>query len=106
MSAASEAASLPVVHRYRKVPVVIEAVRFETNNDPGEADLNRVVRWVNSGLGIDSKTHAWHNGTDLFIDTLEGRMHASVGDYIIRGVKGEFYPCKPDVFEATYKVLP
>lgn len=40
---------------------------------------------------------------ELYIETLEGTHHASVGDYIIRGVKGEFYPCKPDVFELTYQ---
>ena len=39
----------------------------------------------------------------VFINTLEGTMYAKVGDWIIRGVKGEFYPCKPDIFEATYE---
>ena len=42
---------------------------------------------------------------ELFIQTLEGRFHVSVGDYIIRGVKGELYPCKPDIFEQTYELV-
>ena len=46
---------------------------------------------------------AWHNGTCIFIHTLEGTHRADCGDWIIKGVKGEFYPCKPDVFEATYE---
>lgn len=42
----------------------------------------------------------------LFIDTLEGRMKADVGDYIIKGIKGEFYPCKPEIFEESYELIP
>jgi hypothetical protein len=42
---------------------------------------------------------------DLFIDTLEGDMQATVGDYIIEGVEGEFYPCKPKIFELTYEIV-
>ena len=41
----------------------------------------------------------------MFIDTLEGTMRADAGDYIIRGIKGKVYPCKPDVFEATYELI-
>lgn len=41
--------------------------------------------------------------SELYIKTLEGTHHASIGDYIVRGVKGEFYPCKPDIFELTYQ---
>ena len=80
--------------KFRKKPVVIEARRFETNNDDGSC-LNELVIWIGPA--------ACHNNTDLFIDTLEGTMTAAVGDYIIRGVKGEFYPCKPDIFAATYE---
>ena len=82
--------------KFRKKPVVIEAMRHT-----GDADRCRAIhKW----LDID------HNGDDgspcgqpIFIDTLEGLMEASVGDWIIRGVQGEFYPCKPDIFEATYE---
>ena len=44
-------------------------------------------------------------GPELYIKTLEGEHHASVGDYIIQGVQGEIYPCKPDIFEATYEEM-
>ena len=52
---------------------------------------------------------AWKAGAagvkaDVYIDTLEGTHHASVGDYIIKGVHGEFYPCKPDIFAKTYEI--
>lgn len=85
--------------RYRKKPVVIEAMEFTTNNEVGSPAMDAIVNWVNQGR---SEAGAWHNGTDIFISTLEGEMRAMVGDWIIRGVKGEFYPCKPDIFEATY----
>ena len=45
----------------------------------------------------------WENNAEMVIPTLEGRMHATPGDWIIRGVQGEFYPCKPDIFEKTYE---
>jgi hypothetical protein len=49
--------------------------------------------------GVESRHAGEH------IQTLEGDMHAEVGDYIIKGIKGEFYPCKPDIFEATYELV-
>lgn len=52
-------------------------------------------------LGLDGKPEKG----DLVIETLEGNMRASPGDFIIRGIKGEYYPCKPDIFEATYEVV-
>jgi hypothetical protein len=69
-----------------------------------------VARWINNGREGDSEPiaelKAWFydsNGdSELYIDTLEGTMTASEGDFIIKGVKGEFYPCKPDIFAATY----
>ena len=74
--------------KFRKKPVVIEAVRFHLNFD-------EVERFV----GGDAD---FRNG-ELVIATLEGAMRASPGDWIIKGVKGEFYPCKPDIFAATYE---
>lgn len=85
--------------QFRKKPVVIEARQFETNNDEGGACLAALVTWINGSTGEET---AHHNGTDLFIKTLEGTHEARVGDWIIKGVKGEFYPCKPDIFVATY----
>ena len=82
-----------------KKPVVIQAFQFETNNDGGE-NMDAVMNWVNAG---QQEAIATHNGTNIFIKTLEGVMKANVGDWIIRGVSGEFYPCKPDIFERTYE---
>lgn len=82
--------------KYRKKPVVIEAMRWE-------GDAMALCRWFDSFPA--NGTHVFDfpgNGTCV-IPTLEGRMVANKGDYIIRGVKGEFYPCKPEIFEATYK---
>jgi len=80
--------------KFTKKPVSIEARQFTNNNEPGNVQMNELVAWIGGG--------AYHNGTDIFIPTLEGEMRAVHGDWIIRGVKGEFYPCKPDIFEATY----
>lgn len=84
--------------KYRKKPVEIEAFQYDgdfTNKD----GCYYVPAWA---------VHANVEGTlyfedgELYVKTLEGIHHASVGDYIIRGVKGELYPCKPDIFEMTY----
>lgn len=83
--------------RYRKKPVVVEARQFETNNDNGQ-HINEVAAWADEGRGIVS-----HDYTFIYIETLEGRMKADVGDWLIKGVKGEVYPCKPDIFAATYE---
>ncbi|RJE47667.1 hypothetical protein A7K50_03195 [Dehalobacter sp. MCB1] len=87
--------------KYRKKPVVIEALQFKTNNEPkGSPNMDSIVNWANQGK---DKINAWHNGTNIFISTLEGEMRADVGDFIIKGIQGEFYPCKPDIFEKTYE---
>lgn len=78
--------------RYRKKPVEIEAVQWDGQN---YVDLREFV-----GDALDAR---WSVGGCCFINTLEGRMHCAPGDWIIRGVAGEFYPCKPDIFEATYE---
>ena len=82
--------------KFRKRAVVIDAVRFETNNVGGNEHMDAILDWIGGSA-------AWHDGTDIFIPTLEGVMRASVGDWIIKGVNGEFYPCKPDIFEKTYE---
>lgn len=86
--------------KYRKNPVVIEARQFVTNNEEGDINMNELVQWI-----LQNGGQATHDGTDIFIQTLEGRHAATVGDFIIQGVKGEFYPCKPDIFEATYEAV-
>jgi hypothetical protein len=83
------------VGRFRKRPVVIEAIRWTGDN---VEEL-----WDTFGAGeIYGPSDLDPN---LRIDTLEGVMVASVGDWIIRGVRGELYPCKPDIFEATYELV-
>lgn len=82
--------------KYRKKPVVIEAVQF---TDTEESILKL------SELGLDPVRidYADTDSPILKIETLEGLMIAAKGDYIIKGVKGEFYPCKPDIFAETYE---
>lgn len=86
--------------KFRKMPVEIEASQF--NNDAASYGL---LHWVNEGQHAAGRALAtWHNGT-MTIPTLEGDHTASLGDWIIRGVAGEFYPCKPDIFAATYEAV-
>lgn len=79
--------------RYRKKTVVIEAVKW--NGDK----VSEVVDWVREALEDNT---LFRMGCNVIVDTLEGKMKASPGDYIIKGVQGELYPCKPDIFEKTY----
>lgn len=80
--------------QYRKKPVVIEAVQHLKDE---EVDA---PAWLAEAM----VTGVIFEGADgeLYINTLEGKHHVSDRDFIIRGVKGELYPCKPDIFEATY----
>lgn len=82
--------------QYRKKPVVIKAVVWNGNN---HGELRQFT-----GDRYEHNTINFRNG-GLTVNTLEGAMHAAPGDYIIKGVKGEFYPCKPDIFEATYELV-
>ena len=77
--------------RYVKKPVIIEAIQWTGDN---KLDISEFVK--------DSEKKYEFKGSALFIHTLEGSMRASKGDYIIKGVEGEFYPCKPQIFEKTY----
>lgn len=79
--------------KYRKKPVIVEAKQLTEEN------MVEIKEWCGGELITNSHTE----GYDLFINTLEGLMHADINDYIIRGVEGEFYPCKPDIFEKTYE---
>ena len=84
--------------KFRKKPVVIEAVQVPM---PDQFVEHGLVLGVFYKHGFGDFHVADDKGYD--IKTLEGVMHANPGDWIIRGVKGEFYPCKPDIFEATYE---
>lgn len=81
--------------KYRKKPVVVEAMEFT------EQDKDIVFNWITC-----SKSPEWIDDKPaLSILTLEGKMTAELGDYIIKGVNGEFYPCKPDIFHKTYELV-
>ena len=82
-----------MMHKYRKKPVEIEALQWTGDN--------RNEIWEFCSLAYFN-TDVATGDLSLMIQTLEGSMQASIGDYIIKGVKDEFYPCKPDIFDMTY----
>jgi hypothetical protein len=113
--------------KFRKKPVVIDAVRWEgatigmtngrapsppTCSNAASPELEyELPEWLPSALdvtdikypGSPEPGHVWRDGDSLFIGTLEGVHEARPGDWVIRGIKGELYPCKPDIFAATYE---
>lgn len=93
--------------RYRKKPVEIEAVQFTGDNVREIAEfmgipLAGLQVSVDAVLRMDGD---YSENTHIHIPTLEGTMTANYGDWIIKGVKGEFYPCKPDIFDETYMIV-
>jgi hypothetical protein len=119
--------------KFRKKPVVIEAIRWrgyssrlgitdEAPDQPSQITEDNMdgIKWGPLPAWLPAITHVvsdgqppthpnpmpgeiWRNNEDLWIGTLEGTMICSPGDWIIRGIKGELYPCKPDIFTATYE---
>lgn len=83
--------------RFRTKPVVIEAVLIERHNE----HTKEIPGWLVEA--IMKKTIVAHEDGSLTIKTLEGDMTGNQGDWLIQGVKGELYACKPDIFEATYE---
>lgn len=77
--------------KFRKKPVVIEARQYIKNSLEGD----KITKWCN-GLQTNAR---------LIIATLEGNMFANDGDWIIKGIKGEFYPCRNDIFKDTYEAV-
>jgi len=93
-----------MIKQYRKKPVVIEAMQFEENLTSymkSYRDLQSFLGDALTDVDIDPTNH--DHVYRLYIKTPHGRMRVSPGDFIIRDIKGEFYPCEPDVFEATYE---
>ena len=90
--------------KFRKKPVEIEAMQWAG----GAQAATPIIDWV---LSTGERCARWDDPETedglgvIAIDTLEGTMLAAPGDFIIRGVQGEFYPCKPDIFEATYDTV-
>ena len=95
-----------MIKKAKKKPVVIEFIQFN-----GNTNIDEICKWI----GKDLKTEVFSDSVyeagigepyfSIFIPTLEGVMRADPCDYIIKGVNGEFYPCKPDIFEKTYDVV-
>ena len=88
--------------KYRKKPVVIEAIRWTGKNWKELLKFIPAVGnmwWLKNGSvgGLSEMKQP------VILKTLEGNMQANIGDWIIKGVKGEFYPCKPDIFKSTYE---
>ncbi|MCF6466355.1 hypothetical protein [Clostridium sp. Cult2] len=91
--------------KYRKKPVVIEAKQLTWGT------FHEILNWIEKesyrkayfGHHEDAKNEDNPAGQCIYIETLEGTHVAFLSDYIIKGVKGEFYPCKPDIFEMTYE---
>lgn len=86
-----------MVKKYVKKPIIIEAIKFK--NDSVETIME-----INEFMNLD-ELRVNYNIQDkpaIIIPTLEGNMRAEIGDYIIKGINGEFYPCKPDIFNKTY----
>lgn len=95
-----------MVKKYVKKPVVIEAIQWN-----GNTNLKEITEFVGQELKAEEfATAAYEAGAgkpyySLIIETLEGKMKADPNDWIIKGIKGEFYPCKPDIFEKSYDQL-
>lgn len=99
-----------MIKKYRKKPIVVEAVRHVPGNER-EMYLFLTGNTARDGFSIPTEGDRWHIDLaghscklgDLIISTLEGDMRCGVGDWVIKGIKGEFYPCKDDIFQATYE---
>ena len=83
---------IKMLKKYKTKPCEIEAIQWIGDN------LIELLDWGQGDI-------LWNDVDDLYIETLEGRLKADVGDYIIKGLKGEFYPCKPDVFHKKYEEI-
>lgn len=89
----------------RKKPIVVEVAQFTRESILASTPVEkRLPDWVMEKAKI-TVTEKIHNSERLVIQTLEGDMTASIGDWIIKGVNGEVYPCKPDIFEKTYEIV-
>lgn len=94
--------------KYVKKPVEIEAFQYD-GDLKGSDGKYYIPKWAAQAFENGTMYYDSLNGREeqcgLFIRTLEGNHHVSVNDYVIKGVKGELYPCKPDIFEETYEII-
>ena len=84
--------------KYRKKPKVIEAIQWNGSN---RVEVAKFIK----GKELKDTDTLLYPGSRVFIETFEGTMCANVNDWIIKGIMGEFYPCKPNIFEATYDLV-
>jgi hypothetical protein len=82
-----------MIKKYRKKPIIIEAIKLEKDN------LSETAQWCKGYISLESGFYK------LSIPTLEGTMDCHLGDYVLKGMVGEFYPCKKEIFEASYELL-
>ncbi len=80
-----------MIQEYQKKPIRIKAIKWNGNN------YEEIFKFCNPWCSFDSGT--------LIIKTLEGNLKASLGDFIIKGINSEFYPCTPDIFDKTYELI-
>jgi len=85
------------IRKFRKKPVIIDAIQWTGKN------TKEVESFIGKTLKKQLSVMRKGEIVSLYIDTLEGGHVASISDWIIKGIKGEFYPCKPDIFEQTYE---
>ena len=91
--------------KFRKKPVIIDAQRFVlTKDEKKKYSYTHTTfgdqKWIVNNVMLNGTTQYY-----IMIDTLEGRMKCIEGDWIIRGLHGEYYPCKPDIFKKTYELV-
>ncbi len=90
------------MRKFRKKPVIVEAFQFHSVTE-------KFVKWAKAiefnNWCLIENVQVKQKPTDISINTLEGMMKVSTGDWIIKGVNGEFYPCKPDIFDKTYEYV-
>jgi len=94
--------------KFRKKPVVIEALqlRWDTWSDMCDfANVGKLSDGKPEGTSVDQEGNSLNGKIGMFIPTLEGVHLAIVNDFVNKGVKGELYPCKPDIFEQTYEAV-
>ena len=93
-----------MAHKFRKKPVIVEAVQYIKGLEVPAIEFLGGKPLGNCETDVAIYTMNWYDqSVSIKIKTLEGLMEVSDGDYIIKGVNGEFYPCKPDIFEKTYE---
>jgi len=87
--------------KFRKKPVVIEAMQIDFHDNDG---VHQIMKWAGDSVRFFNYDPSVNHFYAAEVATLEGVMSAMQGDWLIQGVHGEFYPCKPDIFEKTYEV--